>query len=263
MVKKRLSDLLREEAQKSGEAASEQSENQQTEGTIAPAAEKANEPAKAAPEAEPPEAAQPVEPEASPEEPSHQRKSSPTKVELEGLVAELKAALAASRQTTQQQEDALNQQITTLQASLQDQQSLIEKLQTEVQQAQSLKKELEEAKQMILQLSQANAKPAPAAPAAPAVSAPSSYQPIALSPMKPPSAQSAEPELEASRIKLDQPTGADGKLVPGNPPKYQQELRRILDHPTRPSAVPPMSSDAIKEKEQEKKLSDTDMGWVD
>ena len=260
MVKKRLSDLLREEAQKSGEAAPEQSENQQTEGTIAPAAEKANEPAKAAPESEPPEAAQPVEPEASPEEPSHQRKSSPTKVELEGLVAELKAALAASRQTTQQQEDALNQQITTLQASLQNQQSLIEQLQTEVQQAQSLKKELEEAKQMILQLSQANAKPTPAAPA---VSAPSSYQPLALSPMKPPSAQPAEPELEASRIKLDQPTGADGKLVPGNPPKYQQELRRILDHPTRPSAVPPMPSDAIQEKEQEKKLSDTDMGWVD
>ncbi len=282
MVKKRLSDLLREEVQKSGEAASEPTDEQQSseqqsgeqqsndqqdqqnEETIAPVAEESD--GKVAPGE-----AKPVASEASTasEEPAHSRKNSPTKAELETLVAELKSALETSRQTAQQQEDELKQQITKLQAEIENQQGMLEKLQTEVKQAQSLKKELEEAKQMILQLSQTNAKPASAAPAStPApTAASSSRQPIALSPMKPLPAQSAEPELEASRIKLDRPSGLSdtGKLSSEQTPKYQQELRRILDHPVRPGIVPSMPSDDLKEKgkDQEKKLSDTDMGWVD
>ncbi len=120
MVKKRLEDLLREEAEKSP-----QLEDQ----TIQVPSEEILEPDTI-----------------SVSETSHSRRTSPTKAELETMLKELRAALEAA----QEENTALQQEIVALHSDSQEQKTLVEKLQSE----------LEQAKKMILQLSEHNSKPA-------------------------------------------------------------------------------------------------------
>ncbi|NJO40374.1 MAG: hypothetical protein HC769_02100 [Cyanobacteria bacterium CRU_2_1] len=169
---------------------------------------------------------------------------SPTKADLEAAIVDLKVVLETARQTARDKENTLLQQIATLQANVQAQQSLIETLKTELQHSSQLKVELEEAKKMILQLSQVNAKPAVPT---------SNPRPLEVQ-------QAAEPELESAakpaqlaQRKLEG-TGRD------RPKSHQMELRKILNHPTPPGNLPSMPSEKLSEKV---KLSDTDMGWVD
>jgi chromosome segregation ATPase len=120
MVKKRIEDLLREEAQKSSEP---------EDGTIIDIT----------PEPD-------LEPEATDlAATGNSRRTNQTKAELETTVKELKEALEA----TQEENNSLQQKMTSLQSDLQEQKALVEKLQAE----------LAEAKKVILQLSELNVKP--------------------------------------------------------------------------------------------------------
>ncbi|HCF25865.1 MAG TPA: hypothetical protein DEV81_01280 [Cyanobacteria bacterium UBA11049] len=123
MVRKRIEDLVREEAQKS---------SQSEDG------------AKAA------DTAQPLQPEVlEPEEADSgsatARRASSTKAELETTVKELKAALQASEADNK----SWQQKTATLQSDLQEQKTLVEKLQVE----------LEQAKQVILKLTESSSVP--------------------------------------------------------------------------------------------------------
>jgi uncharacterized protein YoxC len=130
MVKKRLEDLLREEAQKSpdSEAASEQVI--ELEATVVP-------------ETDPEPALESAET-SSVSADGHARRTNPTKAELETTVKELKAALQAS----EAENTSLQQKFSSLQSDLQQQKTSVEKLQSE----------LEQTKKVILQLSESNSK---------------------------------------------------------------------------------------------------------
>lgn len=251
------------------------------------------------------------------------KRTSPTKADLEGTIAQLKTELTAAQKQSQQQETQFAEQLDRLQTEMKRQQSVIDQLQAEVQHSKSLKAELEEARQVILKLSEINSKPIdakyassdgskegskdsskPTSPApsqttsqttsqpkspapsqatngaAPPASGhhlyvkageskpidPSAAKPATSrfgAPLVPAPTNAAEPELESKPVQLKMP-GAnpeEGKLAP--PARHQQELRRILDHPTRPGALPPMPTPSPEDKKGDKKLSETDMGWVD
>jgi len=79
---------------------------------------------------------------------------SPTKAELEATVAELKAALEQGSQ----KESLLQQQIADLRADLDEQKTFVKKLQKELEQAKPLKAELEQVKKAAVQLAEANSK---------------------------------------------------------------------------------------------------------
>lgn len=160
--------------------------------------------------------------------------------QLEETIANLETALATTQKNAQRREQDLLQQISTLQTQLQEQQDLNARLKTGVEQVGQLKAELEDARQMILQLSQVNAKPAPAV-------------------APPAKVQAAEPELETSQSKAIQPVQPSRSRVEIQPKSHQVALRRILEHPTQPGALPKMPSDRTPEK----KPSEMDMGWVD
>ncbi len=128
MVRKRLEDLLREEAEKSpnSEAAFEQ--------TIELEATEVSD----------------TDPEITEDSSSNTaaKRTNPTKAELENTVKELKAALQAS----EAENKSLQRQISTLQSDLQQQKILADL-------AEKLQAELDETKQLILKLSEANSKP--------------------------------------------------------------------------------------------------------
>jgi chromosome segregation ATPase len=175
MARKRLSDLLREEAQKSlpdnqGDATNEPPVKEQkpksqrdrssqptpavtadaaTDTTTEPSTGAADQsettsvaeltPVEAVPAAMVPEAAQVAE--------------LTTRItELEDTIADLQATL----RTTQRTETVLREEITQLQASLRDQQELTQQLQKNLEQANRHEAELEQAKQFILKLSEEN-----------------------------------------------------------------------------------------------------------
>lgn len=76
------------------------------------------------------------------------------KIELETTVTDLRESL----QEAQQRENSLQQQIADLQSDLQEQKTLVEKLEADIQRTNRLKAELEQARKVILQLSEANSK---------------------------------------------------------------------------------------------------------
>jgi chromosome segregation ATPase len=146
MNKKRLSDLLRAEVQKSPdletEAGQEIPSDQHLESDTA------------LPELE-------ISPEIT-EEPSamnisedlRNKRTGTTKAELEATVAELKEALYKA----QSRENSLQKQIIDLQSSLQTQNKLVQDAQKELEQVNVLKAEFEQAKELILKLSETNSK---------------------------------------------------------------------------------------------------------
>ena len=149
-------------------------------------------------------------------------------VGLEATVLDLKATLDA----VQPKDSILLKQINDLKADLEAKGSLIEKLQTEVKQAEHIKAELAEAKQMILKLSEVNAKPL-----------------VAIAPIHTPIAPKSEPEPK-STIQIESSAVAHKS-------QHESELRKIFRHPTQPGSPPPMSS------EREGQLSEIDIGWMD
>lgn len=155
MAKKSLTDLLREEVEKSPSLEPEQVEATTDEESLKPDTEpletlSMNMPAK----------------------PSS-RQSIPTKADLEATITELKAALEEALQKHQEtpfaelkddleeayrKEGALQQQISDLQSDLQHYKKSVHKLEKELEKTESLKTELEQAKKAALQLAQANEK---------------------------------------------------------------------------------------------------------
>lgn len=293
MARKRLSDLLREEGQKPEKSPTPESPTQSAE---APAAEPtaSTEPAIAV-EAElvaPPAA--PVEDfvadlrnAAAPETPTSAslEVADPTPAivaELESQLADLQAALGAQQQSAQAKVADLQELIANLEAKINHQEEEVQRFKAEAEQAkqvaQQLHTDLEEARQTILQLSQANAKP-------PAKSTPRVIE----------SPRAAEPELETSTPQLmlpsrpigtprpaypsfpsqpaaSQPPAArpaasspDRPSVPApdRPPVHQLALRKMLDHPTQPGSLPAMSSEPRPPQPDTVKLTETDVGWMD
>jgi hypothetical protein len=155
-------------------------------------------------------------------------------VGLEATVLDLKATLDA----VQPKDSILLKQISDLKADLEAKGSLIEKLQTEVKQAGQIKAELAEAKQMILKLSEVNAKP---------LAAIASSHPQAIAPPQTPTAPKSKPK---STLQIE-PAAAAHKT------RHESALRKILQHPTQPGSPPPMPS------EREGQLSEIDIGWMD
>lgn len=234
MVRKRnLSDLLRDEAESLDASAEDAPAAEQTIDISAEVAEEsAIEPAR--------------------------RAHSPTKADLQAIVTDLTVELEAMRDREQQ----LQSQISELEAKLnaqQAQQAQIDQLQIQLQQqadqsaqlaqvqqrleaeqAQTvqLKTELEEAKQLILKLSAANSKPEakPAARPAPA-------------PLPQRASLQAKPLPERS---TPQRTSAIQPARPIVPPRPVMPTRPIASN-----TIPIMSS------ENDTRLSDADIGWVD
>lgn len=139
-TKKRLSDLLREEAQKSPSEAE----------AIQEATSKPIEPDPTLSETEPShDLDQP-----SPLNTATPAKRIPTKAELETTVSELREALNESHR----KENSLQQQIADLKSDLQEQKILIQKLLVELEPTNQIKAELEQAKKVILQLLEDSSK---------------------------------------------------------------------------------------------------------
>ncbi len=250
MVKKRLSDLLREEGEKpaatgeaaTGEAATGEAATGEKETLGQPLAELS-----------------------LPQKPAAQ---APVAPELEATILQLKQDIAAAQQIAQAAEALFNQQIADLQAKITEQDSQIQQLNTAAeatnqqanQQITQLKAELETARQTILQLSQ----PKPPQPAArPGATFLGRSQPPTLpSPAVLPSSRAAEPELEVSQSKMIIPERA-AKPALSRPKLHELELHKVLDHPTQAGSLPPMSSEPKPAEKESIKLSDADVGWMD
>ncbi len=249
MVKKRLSDLLREEGEKpaaTGEAATGEAATGEKETLGQPLAELS-----------------------LPQKPAAQ---APVAPELEATILQLKQDIAAAQQIAQAAEALCNQQIADLQAKITEQDSQIQQLNTAAeatnqqanqqanQQITQLKAELETARQTILQLSQ----PKPPQPAArPGATFLGRSQPPTLpSPAVLPSSRAAEPELEVSQSKMIIPERA-AKPALSRPKLHELELHKVLDHPTQAGSLPPMSSEPKPAEKESIKLSDADVGWMD
>ena len=166
---------------------------------------------------------------------------------FESTIAELNATLDTVRQTAKHRENELLDQITELQTALQTQQATVKQLQAELKQSSQLKTELEEAKKMILQLSQVNAQPASPAPSSTKT-------------------QIAEPAPEPSTAK---PIASSQPQALSKPQRDDRTpaiaLQRQTTYPVRqnPFAISPEKKSVAKLPEQDSKLSDSDMGWVD
>ncbi|MBV8886213.1 MAG: hypothetical protein JO235_19775 [Chroococcidiopsidaceae cyanobacterium CP_BM_RX_35] len=96
---------------------------------------------------------QPPAPDATTVSVSEQRLIATT-TELEKTVTELKAALQAA----QKQETSYQQRIASLQSDLKKQKTSLDRLQAELRQAEQIKAELKQVKTELLQLSEANSK---------------------------------------------------------------------------------------------------------
>lgn len=137
MARKRLSDLLREEAQKSTDGEAEGASGTSNGKRRSTAAARSRKPAE-----QPPAPSKPVE--------SAEANRSGREEELD----ELKAALERS----QARETTLQQELATLQSALDTQEALAKTLKSDLAKVDSLKIELEQAKKAALQLAEENTK---------------------------------------------------------------------------------------------------------
>ena len=286
MVKKRLSDLLREEGEKPEEGAesAEQSSESAKGADVVEAPKTVG--AKEAMETTIDVAAEVVATEVElakggmaelqAAEASKQA-AIQTGSQLEATILQLKQDIEAAQRMAQDAEAVFNQQLATLQAKLVEQNNLIQQLNAEAeaatqqssQQVTQLKAELETARQTILKLSQVNPPKAAAVAPAPVTSARPgatflgrSQPPIMPSPAVLPSTRAAEPELESRQSHLIIP-GRPAKPIPDRSTRHELELHKVLDHPTQPGSLPPMSSEPKPAEKESVKLSETDVGWMD
>ncbi|HBL14162.1 MAG TPA: hypothetical protein DD379_22785 [Cyanobacteria bacterium UBA11162] len=153
MVKKRLTDLLREEVDKSPEPEGETVQETTPEQVLDQDTEAVEESVM------------------NTRTRANAKPSTATKAELEETVTQLKAALeeAQQRETTlaelkdaleeaKTKESSLQEQVTNLQSDLQHQKESFDKLQKELEKIDKLKTEFEQAKNAAVQLAQANEK---------------------------------------------------------------------------------------------------------
>jgi chromosome segregation ATPase len=153
MAKKRLTDLLREEVEKSPDLNSATDRKTNDDEHIEHSAEAVEK-----------------SPMNTPAKPSAKR-SNATKAELEATVTKLRAALEEAQkkaaafadlkeslEESHRKEKALQQQITELQADLQHQNESLEKVQKDLKKIADLKTEFEQAKKAAVQLAEANEK---------------------------------------------------------------------------------------------------------
>lgn len=150
--RKRLSDLLREEAKRSPDAnaaAEEQSAQTSASSTKGGTRSKSAKPSDT-------EADAPADTAAETGDVSEAIAAtpSPAQVELESALEELRSQL----QSAKAQEGVLQRQIESLQADLSEQQALMQKLKADLEHSSQLKNELEEARNVILRLSELNTK---------------------------------------------------------------------------------------------------------
>lgn len=263
MVRKRnLSDLLRDEAESLDADADPPAAEQTIEVSAEPAAD---EPVADEPTAD--EAAEGNE-EIEPARRTHQ----PTKAELQAIVTDLTveleavrdrsqqlerelAELKAERETDQAQIEQLRQQADQFKQQLdQAQQSdssaelaqAQQRLEAELAQTAQLKSELEEARQLILKLSEANSKPPEKSPEKPLEK-----------PIDRPASTSQRAPLQAKP--LPQRGGAIQPARPPAPPARPTVQPRpfVPVRPVAPNNVPYMPS------ERDTRLTDADIGWVD
>ncbi|MBW4638103.1 MAG: hypothetical protein KME05_07670 [Gloeocapsa sp. UFS-A4-WI-NPMV-4B04] len=214
MNKKRLSDLLRDEAQKSPDESIEEVVNNLEVDITLPETESLDE----------------TLDEHSPvNTTSRTKRTNPTKAELETTLTELQEALQAA----QMREESLGQQVVDLQLELQEQKLLVKTLQPILEQTNQLKTELEQAKKVILQLSEINSKSTQSA-ITPKKEAQVNYKPTqsAITPKK-------ESEFRAQNLNL--------KKLPHHSIQPPQSLE------PNPPDSPGSNS----------KLSNKDIGWFD
>lgn len=155
MAKKSLGDLLREEAQKTLET--QNGQESVVEESAVPVVAVDEDTSADFLEPDEPSSVQELPLEMTASETTsafHARRSRTTKAELETTISELRKVI----QKAGRHEKSLQQQITDLQSELQEQKILVQKLQADLAKSDQLKTELEQAKKMILQLSEANSK---------------------------------------------------------------------------------------------------------
>ncbi len=154
MSKKSLSDLLREEVHKTKTSTSESSEPHelpaQSSHRLGPTEDTSmNSPMNLA-------KGESAKVGASPTPPKPVSSSHLTKAELEGKVVSLTEALVLAQQFAAEQESSLAQQITQLESTVAEQHQSIQQLQVSLDQARSIKSELDLAKKDALKLAQEN-----------------------------------------------------------------------------------------------------------
>ncbi|HIK54372.1 MAG TPA: hypothetical protein IGS37_04315 [Synechococcales cyanobacterium M55_K2018_004] len=167
-----------------------------------------------------------------------------TQAQLDEAIAELKATLLESKI----REETLQHQVEMLQAELTKQRELAQQLQTKQDKSVLLEKELEEARNVILKLSELNQQLVsngptaanPQSPEAPPSAASKAALPKPL-PMPPDPLQL----LESTPQRI-----APAPVPPHQSQTTQMELRKVLKHPVTPT-IPPTT------------LSNEEIGWVD
>lgn len=169
-----------------------------------------------------------------------------TSTDMDATILDLKAALESVQPKDTVLVKTLEKQISDLQAELETKDTLIAKLQSQLQaetqqsqQVKQLQDELEDARKMILKLSEVNAKPLSIPAAAPKAES------------KP------EPKVESRPEPKAQPAPQSTLQIAPRSSQHDAALRKILDHPTQPGSPPAMPS------EKEGKLSEIEIGWMD
>lgn len=269
MARKRLSDLLREEAQKSSDgdatpgetpaAAGEQGADEQAEGdnqtpdtavqekpesSTASSKQQKSQPSNADSNADT-ESSPSAAPGSDSAHSTQPKRSNLTKAELESKLADVEAIL----QSTVQEKEVLQQHVDGLQSELDAQKELIATLKNRSEQSDRLKAELDEAKRVILQLSEVNSKLTQASSGAvqPAVQ---QSEPASSKQTKQASSSQPSSDQTASRSQPKRSESSPGQLsLRQAPPRRSQ--------PSQSYPLPKMPS------ENDTKLTDADIGWVD
>jgi predicted RNase H-like nuclease (RuvC/YqgF family) len=159
---------------------------------------------------------------------------------LEATIAELRKDLEAARKT----EKSLLDKISAIQADLDEQKSLAQKLQAEVKHGKKLESELEEAKKVILQLTESNAKTEPAPKLEPAAKQPEPVQ----------------ANRAAAKKEFAKPQSAQLARVP-KPPAPESGSRDYRSHRIVLEERIPQHS--MHKHYPSKTTSDADLGWFD
>lgn len=229
MSRKRLSDLLREEVQKSPES-SETDQASQPSSTSASGSQKSRQaaarrtPAKTTP-ATPPIVTADTSSTPTPDQPPSEPQSE-TGDALETAIADLKATL----ETVKANEGVLQRKVEQLEADLAERDALVQSLQKDAQTQATLKSELEEAKRVIVQLTEMNT---------------SMSDELKALKQKPSASVAAVPVAPSAPRSVPSPAKSTSAIRP-----LRSELERVLQHPVLPA--PPSTT-----------LTNDEIGWVD
>lgn len=232
-TRKQLSDVLREEANKSSTPETESKAEDWEQSNQA----KASKPTSTKPASKTGQSAS--QPAAQSKKPKTSEALDPSVVvtALDGETDDLRTALDDARM----REGVLQRKIDALESDLDKHRTLVQQLTTDLEQAKHSKAELDEAKRVIVQLSELNSNLAVAAKAS------------KLAQVTPQAAEPSAPPQVAKSPATPPPAATNARTVhPGHTTsqRSQIELHRMFDHPVLPA---PSSTS----------LSDDEIGWVD